>query len=189
MAENRKKSPESSSDRHLLLRADRFNVERIGWDDPQGTRRWKDVVRHPGAVVVLPLLEDGRICLIRNQRVSVGETLLEVPAGTMDPGESPPVCAKRELKEETGYVAGEMDSLGWFYVSPGIMDERMHLFVATDLTHTSPNRMPDENIENYLIAYDDAMQRVLAGEIHDAKTMIALLRLPLWRESERQRNA
>ena len=181
MAENRAKSLDSASDRHLLLRADRFHVERIGWDDPQGVRRWKDVVRHPGAVVILPVLDDDRICLIRNKRVSVDEMLLEVPAGTLDPGESPRQCAQRELEEETGYVAGEMDSLGWFYVSPGILDEKMHLFVASRLAPGSPNRMPDENIENHLITYEEAMKLLDTCEIHDAKTMIALLRRPSWR--------
>ncbi len=173
------KEPQSSpnSDRHELLRADRFWIERIGYEDLQGARRWKDVVRHPGAAVIVPVLEGGRVCLIRNRRVTVGETLLEVPAGTLDPDEPPEQCARRELEEETGYVAGEMTSLGWFYVSPGILDERMHLFAATGLRLSSPNRMPDESIENEIVTYEQSLAMIESGEIHDAKTIVALLRI------------
>ena len=170
--------PESPQcDRHTLVHCDRFSVERVGYDDRQGTRRWKDVIRHPGAVVILPLLDDGTICLIRNRRVSVDETLLEVPAGTLDPGEDPAVCAHRELREETGYVAGSMEPRGWFYVSPGILDEKMFLFLATDLTHASANLMPDEDIENHLMPVTNAIAMAARGELHDAKTIVALLRL------------
>lgn len=189
MPENSANSSVPAAEGDLLLRADRFRVERIGWDDAQGVRRVKDVIRHPGAVVILPLLADGRICLIRNRRVSVGQTLLEVPAGTLDAGESPRACALRELEEETGYSAGRLDEMGWFYVSPGILDEKMHLFVATELSPGRQNLMPDESIENHVITCAEAMELASAGEIHDAKTMIALLRLPHWRAANRDPNA
>jgi len=175
----------ATNDCQQLLQADRFRIERVGWDDSRGFRRWKDVVRHPGAVVILPVFDDGRICLIRNHRIAVGETLLEVPAGTLDPGEAPLECAKRELEEETGLIAGRMEAVGWFYVSPGILDEKMHLFFATELTEGRPNPMPDENIVNHVASYDEALGFINSGQIHDAKTMIALLRLPFWKAQQR----
>lgn len=172
--------PTNPSSPELLLETPRFRVERLSYRDAQGQRRSKDVIRHPGAVVVLPVLDDGRICLIRNCRITVGETLWEAPAGTLDPPESPANCAARELQEETGYLAGRMDSLGWFYLSPGIIDERMHLFIAAELTAGKANRMADEQIENAVVTYDDALAMIRDGTIHDAKTIVALLRFGEW---------
>jgi ADP-ribose pyrophosphatase len=160
----------------LLLATKKFRVERIHFADAAGRPQSKEVVRHPGAVAILPVQGDGQICLIRNLRRTVNETLIEVPAGTLDPGESPDACARRELTEETGYVAGELHSLGWFYISPGILDERIHLFVATELTKQSQNLMPDEQIENLILPLDDALAMIETGEIHEAKTIVALLR-------------
>ena len=170
--------------RDLLIRCDRFSVERAEYIDAGGRKRWKDVIRHPGAVVILPILDDGRLCLIRNRRITVGETLLEVPAGTLDPSETPEACAYRELKEETGYTAGKMDYVGSFYVSPGILDERMHLFFATDLTAGEQDLMPDEQIVTELISHESALNALFSGEIKDAKTMISLLRYPLWQTQQ-----
>ena len=170
-------STNENGDRHTLLTCDRFSIVRVGYDDSQAVRRWKDVICHPGAVVILPLFDDDRVCLIKNRRVSVGETLLEVPAGTISAGESPIACAHRELQEETGVVAGNLRSRGWFYASPGILDEKMHLFLATDLTAGSPDLMPDEQIENHVISLGDAVELASSGEIYDAKTIIAILRL------------
>ena len=182
-------SADDSGDRHTLLTCDRFSVERVGYEDRQAIRRWKDVIRHPGAVVILPVFADGRICLIRNRRVSVGETLIEVPAGTLDPEEPPLECSHREWREETGLSAGKMQSLGWFYVSPGIIDEKMFLFIATDLTSGPPELMPDEEIENHVISLGDAVGLVCQGEVHDAKTIIAILRLAQRVGNDELRNA
>jgi ADP-ribose pyrophosphatase len=160
----------------LLLQTRKFRVERVYFSDASGQPQTKEVIRHPGAVAILPILNDGRLCLIRNLRRTVGETLIEVPAGTLDPGEATEQCARRELAEETGFVAGIVRSLGWFYISPGILDERIHLFLATQLSQQSPNLMPDEQIENFLVSLDDALTMIDSGEIHEAKTMVALLR-------------
>lgn len=160
----------------LLLETEKFRVERIHFVDPHGHPQSKAVVRHPGAVAILPILDDGRICLIRNLRRAVGETLIEVPAGTLEPGEPPNACALRELTEETGFVAGELASLGWFYKSPGILDERMYLFLATKLTQQAKNLMPDEQIENLIVSLDEAIAMIDTGEIHEAKTIVAILR-------------
>ena len=155
----------------LLLDTSRFCVVRVR----DGGVGFREIIRHPGAVTILPLLDEGRICLIRNRRVSVNETLVELPAGTLEPGEQPIDCARRELAEETGYCAGTLHPLHTFYVSPGILDERMYVFVAKDLRLGTPAREKNEQIENLVVDWDDALRRVCDGEIKDAKTIAALL--------------
>ena len=101
---------------------------------PDGTVIRRDAIVHPGAVVVLPVIDAGHVCLLRNRRWVVGETLWEVPAGTLEVGEPVEAAARRELQEETGYTAATWRSLGYLFASPGVMDEKLHLFVAEDLT-------------------------------------------------------
>ena len=114
----------------ILFQGQRFRVERAVQTMPDGSRHVREVVRHPGAVVILPLLDDGRVCFVRNYRVAVGQTLIELPAGTLEPDEDPAETALRELAEETGYRAGRMEHLITFCMSPGILDEQMHLYLA-----------------------------------------------------------
>lgn len=158
-----------------LLETARFNVERLHYETIAGSRISREVVRHPGSVAVVPILSDQRVCLIRNHRVSVGQTLLEIPAGTMEPPEPPLECAKRELIEETGYHASEMTFLYSFFPAPGILDEEMHLFVATGLVEGEPAREAGEEIENYILSFDEARRLVAEGKIRDAKTMLGIL--------------
>lgn len=141
----------------------------------EGNQREREVVRHPGAVTILPLLDDGRVCLIRNYRVSVDKTLIELPAGTLEPGEDPRVTAERELIEETGYRCAKIELLHAFYLSPGILDERMHLYIATGLTLGETAREEGELIENLLLPFEEALALIDRGEIQDAKTMAGLL--------------
>jgi ADP-ribose pyrophosphatase len=143
----------------------------------------REVVRHPGSVVIVPEVDDRHVCLISNFRVSVGETLIELPAGTLDPNEDPSDCAMRELTEETGYTANRMSSIFAFYPAPGILDERMHLFVATELTAGAPAREPGEEIENLVVTWDEADQMVRDNKIYDAKTIVGLVRYRMWRET------
>ncbi len=138
----------------------------------------RDVVLHPGAVVVLPLLSDGRVVLLRNRRPATGETLWEVPAGTLEPGEAPEAAAVRELEEETGYRAGKWRKLHEFYPSPGVLSERMHLFVAEDLTEGIMRPEPDEQLEPHVVPFEQALAWAVDGTIRDAKTLVALL---LWK--------
>lgn len=159
----------------LLLRTSRFSVERVERVSPDGTKRAREVVRHPGAVAIVPRLADGRVCLIRNYRVSVADTLIEIPAGTLEPGEPPEQCAARELTEETGYVAGRLTRLASFFLSPGILDERMHLFLAEQLTAGPAAREPGEEIQNLLTPWSDALAMIASGAIQDAKTIAGLL--------------
>ncbi len=158
-----------------LLETERFFVEQVWRESPAGERRERAVIRHPGAVVILPMVDGDRVCLIRNYRVAIGRTLLELPAGTLTPGEEPRQAADRELIEETGYRARIWTPLHEFFVSPGILDERMYLYLAADLEPGTPAREPGEEIENVVLAWDDALALVHRGEIEDAKTIIGLL--------------
>ena len=101
---------------------------------PDGTTIRRDAILHPGAVVILPVLDADHVVLLRNHRFVIGETLWEVPAGTLEPGEPLQKCAERELAEETGYTAAKWRSLGYLYASPGVLDEKLHLFIAEELT-------------------------------------------------------
>lgn len=141
----------------------------------RGRETQRENVRHPGAVVVVPVLDDGRVVLIRNHRVSVGERLWECCAGTMEPPEPPEACAARELIEETGYRAATLTPLGWFYTTPGLTDERMHAFVARGLSHAGQDLEDDESIEVHALPAARALQMIESGELRDAKSMVALL--------------
>ena len=143
----------------------------------------RDVILHPGAVVILPVLDADRVVLLRNHRFAVGETLWEVPAGTVEPGEPLQRCAERELAEETGYAAAKWRSLGYLYASPGVLDEKLHLFVAEELTPGPPRPEPDEELHTVTVRLDEAIRMCMAGEIKDAKTVTSLL---LWERMQRQ---
>lgn len=159
----------------LLLSTSRFNVVEVPADptNPDGKKR--QVLRHPGAVTILPLIDDSHICLIRNYRVSVGKELLELPAGTLEPDEPHAVTAKRELIEETGYRAEELTHLHSFYLSPGILDEHMHLYIASGLTQGKPDREEGELITNYVVSWKEALQLVKDCKICDAKSITGIL--------------
>src|SRR4051812_45420532 len=140
-----------------------------------GTLAEREVVLHRGAVALVPVVDEGHVCLVRNRRYTVDRTLLEVPAGTIDPGESPDRTAERELLEETGYQAGRIRRIREWYVSPGVMNERMYLYLCEEL-HPGPTaHQPDERLQPEVVAWDDALQMVRDGRIEDAKTMLAIL--------------
>ena len=159
----------------ILLRTERFLVQRVSQQGPAGAVYQREVVRHPGSVVILPCVDDSCVCLIRNYRVAVKRSLIELPAGTLEDGETPRTTAIRELIEETGYRADVMHPLHSFYAAPGILDERMHLFVATGLTEGPPQREANEQIENLVVTWEQALNMVQRGEIIDAKTIVGLL--------------
>jgi ADP-ribose pyrophosphatase len=159
----------------LLFQGRRFRVERVEWTDAGGATRVHEVVRHPGAVVILPLLDDGRLCLIRNHRPAVGRTLYELPAGTLEPGEDPAAAAQRELAEETGYRAGKLEHMLDCYSSPGICDELLHLFAAKELQPGPMALEAGEVIQPHLCTWDEAREMVRRDEIQDAKTLLGLL--------------
>ena len=137
----------------------------------------RQVIEHPGAVTIIPLVDAVRVCLVRNYRVAVGQTLIELPAGTLEPNEPPRETAKRELREETGYTAERWRELPAFFMSPGMLHERMHLFVAEDLTPGPPAREPGEEIDNLVVPWSEAVAMAERGEIEDAKSLVGIL---LW---------
>jgi ADP-ribose pyrophosphatase len=169
----------------LLLQARRFQVLQISRQDAKGSVHTHEIIQHPGSVVILPLVAPDRVCLIRNYRVAVGETLWELPAGTLEVGEEPAECAYRELIEETGYRAGKMEKQCEFFVSPGILHERMHLFLATDLSKGAAAPESGEEIEPHVLSLDDALRMIENGEVHDAKTLIGLLLYDQLRQKNR----
>jgi ADP-ribose pyrophosphatase len=138
-------------------------------------RQQREVCVHPGAVVILPLLDTQTLLLIRNRRYTVGEVLVELPAGTLEKGEDPMNCAGRELLEETGYLARRLRPLRSFYSSPGILTEKMHLFAAYDLEQKRPALEEDEDIEVVRATLGEAIEMIHQGEIVDAKTIASLL--------------
>ncbi len=168
-------TPPISPADELLLDTARFQVVRRAQTLADGGVRQREVVLHPGAVVLLPLLPDGRVCLIRNYRVAVEQTLIELPAGTIDSGETPFETAHRELIEETGYRAASLEPLCEFLMSPGILNERMHLFLATGLTAGEQALEAGEQIERLIVPWDEALSMIDDGRIQDAKTIVGLL--------------
>jgi ADP-ribose pyrophosphatase len=144
---------------------------------PDGTIVRRDIIQHPGAVAILPLVDAEHVCMVRNKRPNVGLTLLEIPAGTLEPGEPPASAAIRELQEETGYCASGWRKLAEFYPSPGVLSECTHLFVASELTAGQMHLEKDEELVPEIVPWRQAVDLALNGTIRDAKTLIALL---LW---------
>ena len=174
------------ADNRVLFAADRFQVVEAEQTARDGRILKRQVIRHPGAVVILPLLEGDRVVLIRNERVAVGATLIELPAGTLDHDEPPLAAAQRELQEETGYRAECWRELPAFWMSPGILRERMHPFVAEELSAGQHAREPGENIDNLIVSFDEALHMCDQGDIADAQTICTLLQ---WDRIRRSRTA
>jgi len=161
--------------RTSVFQGAKFRLETVNVQGADGKTHRYEVVAHAGAALVLPRLNDGRVILIRNERPAVDAELLELPAGTIDGQESPAECATRELAEETGYRAGRIQPLLWFYSTPGICTERMHAFVATELVAGETEHEPTERIRVMPMEYEDALAAIGEGRIVDAKTIVALL--------------
>ncbi len=144
-------------------------------DEQSGRQTTREVCVHNGAVVILPLLGDERVLLITNRRYPIGQTLIELPAGTLEKSEDPLDCAGRELLEETGYSAGRVGPLGSFYTSPGILSEKIHAFVAYDLEKKRQALEEGEEIELLPVKLELAIEMIQDGRIADGKTIAALL--------------
>ena len=133
-----------------------------------------DILRHPGASAIVPLSHKNTVILIKQYRHAIGEYIWEIPAGTLDPEESPMACAKRELTEETGFSANQWRKLGEITPVPGYSDERIHIFLATDLTPAKQNLDKDEVLNVHEIGFDQGIKMIYKGEIQDSKTIAGL---------------
>ncbi len=142
---------------------------------PNGRSATLDLIRHPGAAAVVPFLDDDRILLIRQYRHAAGGTIFEVPAGKLEPGEGPEICARRELEEETGKRARRIEALGSILTTPGFTDERIHLFAAFDLEEVPQALEADEIIEQAPMSLETALGLIWSGELTDAKSIVALI--------------
>jgi ADP-ribose pyrophosphatase len=135
----------------------------------------REVVHHHGSAVILPVFDDGTVTLVRQYRHPAVRYLLEAPAGTLAEGERPEDGAARELQEELGLIAGRMEKLSEFFVSPGFCEEKMWVFLATELTEGKQNPDEDEVLEVVRLQIEEALEMISSGEIQDAKTIIALI--------------
>ena len=135
----------------------------------------REVVHHPGSAVIVPAFEDGTVALVCQYRHPAVRYLLEVPAGTLNRGERPEEGAARELEEELGFVAGRLEKLTEFYVSPGFCEEKMWIYLATEMTETQQQLEEDEIVDVVRMPFSQALEMISAGEIEDAKTIIGLM--------------
>ena len=135
----------------------------------------REVVRHPGSAVIIPVFEDGTIALVRQYRHPAVRYLLEAPAGTLERGEAPEAGAARELEEELGYTAARLEKLTEFFVSPGFCEEKMWVYLATEMTMTAQRLEDDEIVEVVRVPFSQALSMITTGEIDDAKTIIGVM--------------
>jgi len=163
-------------EKQVIFSGSKVRLELHHFENEDGERSRREVCVHPGAVVVLPILDDGRVLLIRNRRYAIGgQILIELPAGTLEKNEDPMNCAGRELLEETGHLAGRLKPLGNFFSSPGILSEKMYAFAAYDLEQKTTALEEGEEIEVMPTTFDDAVSMIKDGRIHDGKTIATLL--------------
>lgn len=153
-----------------------FSVELAELEMPGGVRAMREVIRHPGAVAMVPVADDGRVLLVTQYRHAAGRRLLELPAGTLEPGEEPAATVVRELQEEVGMIPSAVQPLGGFFVAPGYTDEYIHLYVCTGLVPGRLDGDEDEDIEVEALTVGEALEAIESGRICDAKTVIGILR-------------
>jgi ADP-ribose pyrophosphatase len=139
-----------------------------------GKQHFREVVEHPGGVVIIPVLDDNKILFVKQWRYPVGGELIELPAGKLSKGEDPFLAAKRELKEETGFMADSWQPLGFIYSTPGFCDEKLHLYKASNLTLSEKELDYGEIIESLVIDINQAWDMIKEGKITDAKTIVGL---------------
>lgn len=167
--------------RHALIHKGRvFRVFQEAVTLPNGVSMTLDVIRHPGAAAIVPLTRNHTVIMLEQYRHAVGGTIWEIPAGTLDPAESPLACAQRELTEETGYTASSWQKLGEITPVPGYSDERIQIFLATELTLSVQNLDSDEVLVVREVAFTEALKMISTGGIQDAKTICGLFMADAW---------
>ena len=152
-----------------------FDVDRLQVSLADGRPAIRDVVRHPGAVAIVALTNEGQICLVRQYRTALDRVTVEIPAGKLDPGEDPLHCARRELEEETGYTAEKIAFLTSIATSAGFADEIIHIFMATGLSRGDAAPDADEFLNVDLVDLSEVVDAVLDGKLEDAKTIVGVL--------------
>ena len=150
-----------------------------------GATEERAYIRHPGAVVIIPVTENGGLVLIQNFRFVVGKPLWEVPAGTLEPGEAILAAAKRELREETGYTAHHWAHCLTYLAAPAMSDEKMHVFIAAELCPGKPHLQPDEDLTAAALTAEEIDRLEAEGQIVDGKTLLALSLWRRWKAGER----
>lgn len=160
----------------VLYQEPRFELRECDLALSDGSSESRGLIVHPGAVVIVPILDDGRIVMIQNRRWQIGHMLLELPAGTRELDRTLLSCAQRELREETGYRADKFTTLTPFFAAPGVSTEIMHPYLATGLHFVGQALAPDEEIETKLMSQEDLKTAILDGTIQDGKTLAVLSR-------------
>jgi len=173
-------TPEAQIASRELYKGKIFRLDRDTVRFPDGTVAEMDIIRHPGASAIVPFLsdpegEDPQLLLLRQYRYAAGGYIYEVPAGRLDGDESPAECAVRELKEETGCTAEKMEPLFTMFTTPGFTDEKIHVFMATGLSHGKSAREADEFADVVIMRLAEALDLIRVGEIMDAKTALSIL--------------
>lgn len=158
-----------------IYKGPRFDVRQLEVKGSSGKLIQRDMVYHPGAVTILPILDKMHAVMIKNERFAVGQTLLELPAGTLEPREPPLETARRELIEETGYQCKQLDFLAKFYTTPGFCNEMMFSYVARELTFVGQHLEDSEKITTVVMSWDEIKKSIHNGEILDGKTLTTLL--------------
>lgn len=169
---------ETQTSSELIFDGKVLHVYRDDITLPDGNPAFREYIRHIGAVCVVPLTAEGEVICVRQFRYPFAKVLLEIPAGKLDfKGEDPEGAARRELREETGAISGKMTYLGEYYGSPAILDERIHMYLAEDLSFGDTDPDEDEFIETVRIPLSELLEDVMAGRVPDGKTQIAALRV------------
>jgi ADP-ribose pyrophosphatase len=158
-----------------LLKGRAFLIRRDTLKTPDGRETKFDIIEHGGSVIIVPLDKDGNLLFVRQYRHAAGKDLLELPAGTLEAGEDPGVCAAREIREETGFAADKIEKIGAFYLAPGYSTEFMHVYLAQELRHDPLEADDDEFLSVELIPFREAIEMAERGEMPDAKSLAALL--------------
>ena len=165
---------EKTINKELLCKNNFLTWNLLEVELPDGSRSKRNLIEHPGAAAILPILDDGKILLVKQYRKAIESETLEIPAGKLDKGENPEICAKRELEEETGYKAKNIEYLGKIATAPGFCNEIIHLYKATGLTKGKKHTDEDEFTENILVTMDELKKMIKSGEIIDCKTLSIL---------------
>jgi len=158
-----------------LFQGRAFKIRRDTLKTPDGKETKLDIVEHGGSVIIIPVDDDGNILFVRQYRHAAGMDMLELPAGTLEEGEDPAVCAAREIREETGFAADKIKKIGNFYLAPGYSTEFMHVYLAQELRHDPLEADADEFLSVEKIPFAEAIQMAERGEMPDAKSLAALL--------------